>query len=109
MTPLPARAETLLWQPLKEGGLGFTAAKHLAGTAFLASWKQNGPAVLRNLGYHQMQPLLQATPTIHNLITQACNLVDPTFLVDFTQMQPTTTPQRHTHRSNWPWPPVQPT
>jgi hypothetical protein len=45
-----------------------------------------------------MQPLLQATPAVHNLITQACNLVDTTFLADFTQMQSTTTPQRHTQK-----------
>ena len=54
----------LIWQPLKDGGLGYTSAAHVARVAALASWRQNAAKILHNLDCDDVETLLQTCPRI---------------------------------------------
>ena len=83
---LPPAAALLVWQPLREEGLGFTAARHLQGAAVLASWKQVGPAVLTSLQIQGMETLWGTAPRIEALLREAASLVAPSVLEDMATM-----------------------
>jgi hypothetical protein len=101
METIPEIPYQLIWQPLKEGGMGFTAAKHLQGTALLASWRQVGMSILETTGLADMQTLVDNAPQIKRQLEAAAQTLPIQTLPDLLTMQMHTPPQ-NSHRKYWP-------
>jgi hypothetical protein len=99
MTDLPDNAKARLWQPLREGGMGYTAATHLQGTALVASWKQVLPFILKATNVESTTALFQQTPNIAKQIKDATTLLHESVWQDMLAIQQTNTPERHTQKT----------
>jgi hypothetical protein len=102
MENIPPIPHQLIWQPLKEGGMGFTAAKHLQGTALLASWRQVGMSILETTGLADMQTLVDNAPQIKRQLEAAAQTLPVQTLPDLLTMQMHTPPETHTENLGHP-------
>ena len=96
METIPPVPHQLIWQHHKEGGMGFTAARHLQGTALLASWRQVGMSILETTGLADMQTLVDNAPQIKQQLEAAAQTLPPHTLPDLLTVQSHTPPPKLT-------------
>ena len=85
---LPDHVTQRIWQPLSEGGLGFTAAKHLQHAALIASWKQTLPGLLATLELQDGRTLFMHTPRLTAMVKHAADQLAAQLWDELTHVQP---------------------
>lgn len=87
-----------LFTALKQGGFGFTSALHIKDTAFVASWQQVAPAILRQTGHPTFGDLLQHLPNTQLRLQHAVNNIDPALWETLTELTPESKTPKHVQK-----------
>jgi hypothetical protein len=96
---LPPAITERLWQPLAEGGLGYTSVRYLQHAALVASWKQLLPSLLQTLQLQDARTLFSFTPGLARMLQAAADTLDTALWQELGRLQPNTPVHRHQQKA----------